>query len=105
VSERSLVIAIDRVVLSGIAITPERAERFRALLTSELAWHLQQRDPSALLGRAMPDRLAASAIQLGEEGGDRAAASLLARSIADSVCNASGGRAVSAGITEGEAGG
>lgn len=77
------VIDIDRLILTDMGISPERAEQLRARVEVELQRHLEQMPPSReSIGRA-PIRV--PPISVAGSVGDRQLASHIARGIARSM--------------------
>ncbi len=81
-------VEIGRLVLSGLAVTPDRAERIRALLEVELGCRLEQEGwPDGLLDSDL-SHLAAPTMHLAAPHSDRQVASSLAQRIVQSLRSA-----------------
>jgi hypothetical protein len=84
-SDRPHRVDIDRLVLTGLAVTPERAEHLRVSLEAELGRLLAWGDwPDRLAGREVGS-VAAPAIRLDEHHREGNLTSSLAQSVAQSV--------------------
>jgi hypothetical protein len=78
-------VEIDRIVLTDLDVTPDRAERIRALVEVELQRLLEQGGWPDGLAAGEVDHLEAPALHLAEPHNDSRLANGLAQSIAQTV--------------------
>jgi hypothetical protein len=78
------IVEIDRLVLRGLDITPERAEQIRALLEMEMGRQLEGGLAEDLAGG---ERLDATPVRLGESQSDGQLAAGVAKSIVQALRN------------------
>lgn len=81
----ALRVEIDRIVLSGLEVTPDRAEHIRTLVEARLRHQLQREGlPPGLAGGEV-NRLQAPEMNLAEPQSDSAMAGALAKNIAHAL--------------------
>ena len=81
----ALTVNIDRIVLTGLDVTSDRAERIRTQVEADLLHHLQRGGlPQSLTG-GRANRLQAPEIQLTEPHSDSSVAGAVAGSISHAI--------------------
>jgi hypothetical protein len=78
-------IEIDRIILDGLDVTPDRAERIRLLAAAKLSRALAEGDTNSVSGSGSIPRLVAPPLEPGAARDDGRLAGNLAQSIARAV--------------------